>query len=350
MFQTIHYHRASGFGLVEIMVGMVIGMFGIIIMMQLFAFSEGQKRATTGGDDAQNNGAIALYGLQRDILQGGYGASDVKLLGCDVLLRTGVTLSAMVPVTINPAAIPLGDANTDTVLVVYGNSNGSPQGDGITSQPATTSYAVQTPTSFVANDQVIAVPQNRPTTCSLVLDQVANVTNPDVTVATGVANMTNGTLYNLGQAPKILAYAIRGGNLTMCDYTTVDCSIKQNAVSAATWLAMWPPIASNIVSMRAEYGRDISVPMDATVDVYDQNLPGTACAWSAVYALRVALVARSVQFDKNTLTPSAPTWMGSANTPIVLTADAHWQNYRYKVFQTVVPIRNAAWLGVQPGC
>ena len=350
MFPTLHYPRAAGFGLVEIMVSMVIGMFGIMVMLQLFSFTEGQKRATTGGDDAQNDGAIALYQLQRDILQGGYGISDVKMLGCDVALRAGVTLSAMVPVTINAAAIPAGDANTDTVLVVYGNSNGSPQGDGITSQPASASYAVQTPTAFAADDQVIAVPQNRPAPCSLVLDTVANITNPNVTVAGGVANMTNGMLYNLGQAPKILAYAIRGGNLTVCDYMAVDCSVAENTVSAATWQAMWPPIASNIVSLRAEYGRDSSVPPDAIVDGYDQNPPGTACAWSAVYALRVALVARSVQFDKATLTANAPTWMGSANTPIDLSADANWQNYRYKLFQTVVPLRNVTWLGVQSGC
>ena len=332
----------------EIMVGLVIGALGIIIMLQLFAFSEGQKRAITGGDDIQNNGAIALYGLQRDILQGGYGISDVKLLGCDVTLPSGVILGAMAPVTINPPAIPPGDANTDTVLVVYGNSNGSPQGDGISSQPATASYAVQTPTSFVANDQVVAAPQNRPVSCALVLDQVAAVANPNVTVATGVANMTNGTLYNLGQAPKILAYAVRGGNLTQCDFTLVDCRSAENTVSAATWLTMWPAIASNIVSLRAEYGRDTSVPKDAMVDVYDQSTPATACGWSAVYALRIALVARSVQFEKNALTTSAPAWMGTA--PIVLTGNADWQHYRYKVFQTVAPIRNVTWLGVQTGC
>ncbi|MCX7179106.1 MAG: prepilin-type N-terminal cleavage/methylation domain-containing protein, partial [Proteobacteria bacterium] len=57
---------AQGFSLVEIMVGMVIGMLGIIVMMQIFALAEGQKRSTTGGGDAQNTGAIALYGLQRD--------------------------------------------------------------------------------------------------------------------------------------------------------------------------------------------------------------------------------------------------------------------------------------------
>ena len=70
-------HRpAAGFSLVEIMVGMVIGMLGLIIMMQVFSLSESQKRTTTGGGDAHSNGAIALFGLQRDLRQAGFGVSD----------------------------------------------------------------------------------------------------------------------------------------------------------------------------------------------------------------------------------------------------------------------------------
>jgi type IV pilus assembly protein PilW len=51
------------------MVAMVIGMIGMIIMMQVFSTAEGQRRATTGTGDAQSNGAMALYALQRDIRQ-----------------------------------------------------------------------------------------------------------------------------------------------------------------------------------------------------------------------------------------------------------------------------------------
>ena len=122
---------AAGFTLVEIMVGMVIGMLGLIIMMQVFSLSEGQKRTTTGGGDAQSNGAIALFGLQRDLRQAGFGVSDPNLLGCSVALRAGVTLNGFAPVTINHAGIPAGDPNTDTLLLVYSRTRGSPQGDRI---------------------------------------------------------------------------------------------------------------------------------------------------------------------------------------------------------------------------
>ncbi|MBK8385248.1 MAG: prepilin-type N-terminal cleavage/methylation domain-containing protein [Candidatus Accumulibacter sp.] len=78
--------RPRGFTLVEVMVAMVIGMIGIIIMMQVFASAEGQKRTTTGTGDAQSNGAMAIYTLQRDIREAGYGFNAMNALGCALVL------------------------------------------------------------------------------------------------------------------------------------------------------------------------------------------------------------------------------------------------------------------------
>ena len=368
--------RAAGFTLVEIMVGMVIGVLGMIIMMQVFTLSESQKRTTTGGGDAQSSGAIALFGLQRDLRQAGYGASDLKLVGCNVLLRAGVTLNSIAPVTINPASITGQDANTDTLLIVYGNTNGSPQGDGIVAQPASGGtavapdiYAVQTPTSFNPGDQVIATPQTRATPCNLSLASVAAVgtivgssANVAVTAGTGVASMSNGTLFNLGQAPKILAYAIRSGNLTQCNYLVNDCGNAANNANSAIWV----PISNNIVSMKALYGRDTSAPMDGIVDVFDSTAPANACDWVKVSGVQLALVARNANFEKTVVTavadPGPPyrslAWDGDttsnpaavAANNIDLSANTTWQNYRYRVLQTVVPLRNLIWQGVQTGC
>lgn len=348
-------YRSAGFTLVEIMVGMVVALLGIIVVMQVYSLFEGQRRTTSGSDDAMTSGAIALYGLQRDIRQAGYGFSDVNLVGCSITLPSGGNI-ALAPVTINPATsvVPAGDANTDTLLIAYGNSNGSVEGDGITSQPGTSIYAVQTPTSFSANDYIVAKPQVRPNPCNLALDRVANVASPNVTAASGVAGMTSGSLFNLGQTPRVMAYAIRSGNLTVCDYMTGDCGDAAQTGNSAIWV----PIADNIVSLRADYGHDSSGTMDAIVDTYDQTTPATACNWARTSAVRVALVARSAQSGGGTVTAAAPTWLGTANaTPIAIDLSATtvptgltWQNYRYKIFQTTVPLRNITALGVPTGC
>jgi type IV pilus assembly protein PilW len=349
--------RAAGFSLVEIMVGMVIGMFGIIIMLQVFSLAESQKRSTTSGSDAQTSGAIAMFGVQRDVRQAGLGLTDAKLIACNVLLRAGVTVNTLAPVTINHPNVAGGDANTDTLLVVYGSSNGSPQGDGITSQTSQAIYLVQTPSSFTASltyasaDKVIATLSARPSPCNLVLDWVvppaAGASTATVAVNTGVAGMTNGTLFNAGQSPKVLAYRINAGNLEQCDYMVNNCS----TTAASTWI----PIASNIVSLRARYGRDTNNPMDGVADVWDRTAMASACDVAKVSAVQLALVARSARGETTNVTPSTaaasyPTWEGNASAAINITGLTNWQKYRYRVFQSTVPIRNIAWQGAITGC
>lgn len=339
--------RAAGFSLIEILVGLGIGMIGIIVIMQVFSVSEGQRRTTSTGGDAQTAGAIALHTLSRDLRQGGYGLASFNLLGCNITLPTGAVVPAA-PVTVNPAGIPAGDANTDVIQVVYGNANIAIEGDVVNQQSAPGTYAVRTPTNFSSGDFVVAEPETRPNPCNLLVAQVnAPPTATTVSVDTGEPGVTaRGVLYNLGQTPRVLAYAVRSGKLTVCDFTQNNCA------SGATDQTVWSPIAEGVASLRAEYGRDTRAPMTTNIiaDTWDQAAPATACDWARIAALRLALVARSGQYDKNDITTTAPTWAGTATTPVDLSGNSDWQHYRYKTFQTVVPIRNMAWMGVQPGC
>jgi Tfp pilus assembly protein PilW len=63
----------SGFSIVEIMVGMVIALLATIVIFQVFGVSEGIKRTTTNGGDAQQNGAVVLLTLERSLREAGYG-------------------------------------------------------------------------------------------------------------------------------------------------------------------------------------------------------------------------------------------------------------------------------------
>lgn len=357
-------HRQHGVSLVEVMVALVIGLIATLVVMQVFQLSEGARRSTVGGDDAQMAGTLSLSALQRELRQSGYGSAAFPLLGCSLTLPGGWTLPALAPVTINPpvAVVPPGDVNTDTLLVMYGSGGGSPEGDLVSAQAPQNVYSVATPTSFAIGDFVVAAQEwmsptgggMRPvaTPCALTLEQVAAVSAPSpptVTVGLGTAAMTNGTLYNFGATPRFIAYAVRSGELTMCDYLANDCSGGVNNP------AVWTPIGQGIVSLRAVYGRDNSVPaMDGVVDQYVRATPANQCGWARVAAMQVALVSRSGEFDKNlgTSVPviPAPEWRASDAAAIDLTADPDWQRYRYKVFETTVPIKNVVWQGVLTGC
>jgi len=79
-----------------------------------------------------------------------------------------------------------------------------------------------------------------------------------------------------------------------------------------------------------------------------------------VLAVRVALVARSSQYEKSEVTASEPEWnlgsaatvTGSANCTSVsgskcltlkISNLVDWKHYRYKVYDTVIPLRNVLW-------
>lgn len=339
---------SRGFSIVEIMVGMVIALVGVVIMAEVLVNSEERNRTTSSGNDAFSSGAIMLHMLQKDLQQAGYGLNTLNLLNCNLTLPSGATVP-LAPVVLNPAAtlLPSGDANTDRVLVAYGNDDGQPEGNAI-NNIAGAVYTMQSPTSFHVGDYVVAYPAS--CAANLTLAKVTAVTATTVTVDTGVAGGT--ILYNMGNSPRFVGYRIRSGALQSCDYLASDCRTNSG---------QWVDVTGNIVSLQAVYGRDTSAvgSMDGLPDVWDQTTPTTACGWARTSAIRLALVSRSNQYETkidtttkqrvcDQVTTTAPTWNGS--TSINLSANSSWQCYRYRTFETIAPTRNVVWMGTQSSC
>lgn len=339
MMRRLHTRRERGLSLVELMVGIVVAMAAVLVVTQMFRLSEGQRRTTTGGDDAQMSGAIAISLLQRELRQAGQGIMSPQLLMCQLDLGNGRSVASLAPVIINPAGIPDGDDGTDVLLIAYGAGWASPEGGRIGLQPAPATYAVPGSQSYQVGDRVIATPANRNTPCQLTLTSVSAVpTTSTVTVALGMANAANGVLYNLGRAPRFLAYAVRSQRLTVCELMTQNCTneLPEN----------WTEVADNIVSLRAQYARDTSALRDGTADTFNaaNSTLNTPISWGCVVGVRVALVARNRQPEKEDLPIDAPTWSGAASAPLQMPGN-DWRRYRYKTFEATVPLRNAPGAG-----
>lgn len=366
--------RSLGFGLIEIMVAMLIGLFGVLIMMQMLTVSEDQKRTTTGANDSMSEGMIALQYLQSEIRSSGYGITNPQLLGCTLNLTptmavplVPVAINPLKPGTVNTPLITVGDANTDTLLVVSTNNFGMPEGDavlGLGNNQMTTAAA------FAKDDWIIDTPATRQANCTFNLEKVQTATPSTgiVTLATPRTLTQTDIIFNFGQSFRIMGYAVRTNpqnsystTLMKCDFTNVITNSNADCSNAANWTA----VSNDIVSLRAQYGRDISpnpvtnvptssalqqIGMDGVLDVFDQVAYGTMCGWYRIPAVRLAVVARSAQMERNTVTAAPPVWdgsiadnpQGSTQTQILLTGNANWQYYRYRMFQTVVPVRNVA--------
>src|SRR5437868_15405672 len=76
--------RESGISLIEIMVGLVIGLIATAVILQTFAVSEGYKRNTTSAGDAQQNGLFSTFTLSLELANAGNGLaiSGVDLATC----------------------------------------------------------------------------------------------------------------------------------------------------------------------------------------------------------------------------------------------------------------------------
>jgi type IV pilus assembly protein PilW len=356
------------------MVALVIGLLAMIVVLQVFWLSEGSKRTSTSGGDAQQSGALALYQIQRDLLQAGYGMNSMPMLGCTLRgydagppVRDPIPPSVFVPVFIAQGA---GNAS-DTLTISYGN-------DDIQTTPATltqanngtnVNYQVTTKLGFDLMDLIVVTEAGNPD-CTLA--QVNNIPPPTSSVIihnTGVNNPRYNKASGIGISYNVGALVYNLGQLPVSDiYTVVAPSAAspsgvltiQNSISDA----VAAPLADGIINLQAEYGADDGVndgtvsrasyvANDGIVDHWTTVNPTTPAGWGQIIAVRVVVVARSSLREKINRTTGAcdatanmPSWSGSATSPITLSDDSDgtsWRCYRYKTYEATVPLRNMIW-------
>jgi type IV pilus assembly protein PilW len=388
MNRTAHRHRRPverldsgldgrrGVTLIELMVGMTIGLLATLVVSQVMAFAEGQRRSITSGSDAQVNAALALYTLQREVQMAGYGLSASQTgLGCTIksVNFTGANGGDR---TLAPVVIVDGVSGAPDTLRVLSSGKDSfsvpilVTENHPTSGIGSDSFTVNNSLGVDNGDLMIVVPrvQSSSQTCTVIRANGAHTAtsifhdsgvgdsgawngasagNLLATFPSGGYTAFEGYLVNLGSTLIDRTYSISaGGDLQVVEFDTATASSLAARV-------LFP----QIVNIQALYGKDTSG--DGVIDVYDNTTPTTAAGWQQVRAVRVALVARSAQYEKEDVTPTAPSWdLGSTPTVtgssscgssqcISLKVDtdmsSNWKRYRYKVYDTVIPVRNLVW-------
>jgi type IV pilus assembly protein PilW len=407
-----------GFSMIELMVAMLIGLIGMIIIFQVFEVSEGIKRTTTSGGDAQQNGAVALFVIERDLRSAGNGFNETPMAGCEIIgfdSKRGATpdfppvgtTMLLVPARITSTGVA---TDPDQLTLFYGSNPKVVNATTLTSimtlplaSPPTLTLknaygyrpgdliVLQDPAAVPAKKCSVVEVTRAPSPAYSLVDYADNGGNyqtvdPVDTVVTrfnkpgGMGVIYNGTgagvtrVYNMGNihqpkgAPDLPVHNT---------YAIVNRSLTVTSLFVATDAPASPQVstvADNIVHLRALYGVDDG-PYDANgqgdgilerfVDVATFNAIGQP--WRHVLAVRVTLVARSALAEKpsegasgcdattdGTEVPPGPdrrpkwTPPGAVGVPVPqvafnLTADPDWKCYRYRVFETTVPLRNWIW-------
>ncbi len=343
--------QQAGFTLIEIMIGLVIGMLVALVITQVLSMFEGQKRATTGTADAQTNGSIALYNISRELQLAGYplmptGAAGVadSPLECTTVTYGATGITSISPITItNGVAVAGVSPASDTITITYGNS----QSGGVASTiGAIVGSAVTVGSNFGCAVGDIVMVQNGATCALSGATAVTGTAAPMSVTLNNTANaVVGGNLSCLG-VWNTVTYAVNGGNL------------ERNGV----------PVVAGVVNLQAQYGIAASANSNVVTQWVDATSGGTWDAPTApirnrIKSVRIAVIARNTKIEPfavttacSSTTLATPTglcaWDATSANPSVASpapsvdlspGNATWDRYHYRVFETIIPLRNIVW-------
>jgi type IV pilus assembly protein PilW len=371
--------RAAGFTLIELMIGLGIGLLASLAVTHVLVNHEGQKRATTSGSDANVNGALALSTVQRTVQSAGYGfAAAPGVIYCPLKAKYNGVAPVGFPDRLVPVTITNGASDAPDTIRVLASGKGSfaiPTALAGTYNPATTGtkliFPAITNVGFEgqaldasgivtgAGDLVVAA------TDAGVDCEMFEVTGKGKPADTNIpradaASRWNATgfpagIYNAG------ALLLNMGRPVDVAYSVVNNSLRMKAlhIDAATGAPSYDAspveLFPDIVQLQALYGKDTNA--DGKIDQWDNATPTTNAGWRQIVAVRVALLARSSQYERDEVTTANPQWdLGTAaSAPDATTCGSSkclklkidslddWKHYRYRVFETVIPLRNMLW-------
>jgi type IV pilus assembly protein PilW len=329
--------RQAGFTIIELMVGLAIGLLLTTVIIQVMSVFEVKTRTTTGAADAQTNGGIALYTIGRDLQMAGYPLLPVtnSPLECTTFTFGTTGITSISPVSVTDGVATSTASASDTLVVRYGSTLKG----GVPTQVTAMGPPLSVVTNFGCENGDITLITNS-TTCALSNINAPVTGTTTLSLASSAGATVGANLACLGAIWNQITYAVNNGNL------------ERNGV----------PTLTGIVNLQVQYG----ISATANSNQITQWVDASGGTWAApsvanrnrIKAIRLAVVARNEKKELTNVTAAcssttapAPTglcaWEGSAGSPaptIDLSAnDPDWLRYRYRVFETIIPLRNVIW-------
>jgi type IV pilus assembly protein PilW len=348
-----------GFSLIEIMIGVVIGLIAILVIYQVFAASEGLKRNTTSAGDAQQNGLLASFmlGVELSNASNGVAMAWKQLDSCPTAATTAATTLRPIPILITAGG---GLTFPDSFVVNYSISNNVIAPAPFKAASASNApYVVHAPLGFRVGDVVVAVSGGSFGAGTCAISSVTAVSAP--TAACGPPDVCGGWVTiahtNAPFAFTDDASLLNMGPGTAAQRVLYDVDLTSNALrSSLLWDANGAPVAtptpnplaSNIVNMKLLYG------IDSDGDGFLDAWVAPTGAWSAanllvapaatlrqIKAVRLGIIVRGEQWDRSA--PDVTALLFSDAIPFTQSFPAAGGNYRYRWYETIIPMRNPVW-------
>lgn len=381
--------RNGGVTLIELLVAMAIGLVVTLAVTSMVIVGESQKRSTTSVNDANQSGNYAAYVLDRALRSAGSGftqAWDLGVFGCRLNIKRDDSTAVLPRTTAFPApfaGFPLTvrvapvlifrpASGSDVLMVMSGNSSA-----GDIARPVLSAGSAS---NKLRLDNTIGLREgdigllSRSGTDDCLVQQVH--ANPAFADSSGNDNLPlGGTYYTTSGADTSLATLITGGtafftpignlsadNLQLrmfgvnADRTLVSYDLMQTAggdTAAKRDEQAQQGIADGVVALRAVYAIDKNedgnfdltndawvAPDDAAYNI--TQMMSTPAKVRRILAVRVAMVLRSTNYEKDVVSKSSLTLFDdlpdTLNESYAISGDG--LHFRHRVVEFTVPLRN----------
>ncbi len=382
--------RNGGVTLIELLVAMAIGLVVTLAVTSMVIVGESRKRSTTSFNDANQSGNYAAYVLDRALRSAGSGftqAWDLGIFGCQLNIKRGSdtvlprTTAFPAPFTGVPQAVRVAPvliyrpaSGSDVLIVMGGNSSAGDIARPVRSAGSAANKLRLDNTIGLRQGDIGLLSRNGTADC--LVEQVH--ANPAFVDAAGNDNLPLGGTYyaTSGQADNTdlatfiadgTAFFTPIGNLTAnnlqlqmfgvnADRTLVSYDLMQTAGGATAAIRdaqAQQGIADGVVALRAVYAIDknedgnFDLTNDAWVAPNDTayNIPemmSTPAKVRRVLAVRVAMVLRSTNYEKEVVSKSSLTLFNdlpdALNESYAISGDD--LHFNHRVVEFTVPLRN----------
>lgn len=374
-------HPQQGFTLVELLVAMLLGLITVLVVAQVMLMTESRKRTTTSGSEATVNSAMALYTIERDARNAGYGMTAIlSALGCEI--RAVHKDTGAMTFTLTPVVIEQGTSDgPDKITFMTSTKDGAPLPVIVKDHPTpSANFKVNSSSGISDGDIMIAVPPEGSTDWCSLFEVTKDGSEKKNDPGNVQHNSGNPAVWNLPNSKDLFppagynkGYLINLGRWSVRTYAIVDNGLSLTSLNTTTGKAddarvLFP----QIIQLQAEYGLDKTVDDGKTnITEWTEATPGTAADWRMVKAIRVAVVARSDVYEKDggvdnkgvvteegnlaaidyqscrEASTRAVCWAGGTIKAKTSATDTEWQHHRHRVYEAVIPIRNVIWRETQ---
>ncbi|HEV7358811.1 MAG TPA: PilW family protein [Steroidobacteraceae bacterium] len=384
----------KGMTLIELMVAMTIGLGITLAITSVLIASENHKRTTTSTNDAQQTGSYAYYALDKALRGAGSSIAesafptDVGILGCHLNATPILPHAGAFPApfagflggaagTLNVAPLLIGknqspDGLSDVIMLMSGSGSAGGVSRQITGGGSANTATLDNVVGFANSNDLVLVSQSGVADC--LMEQVASVAPPAPTLNLGGLYYTpaGGATSMATLAVSTSSYVTPIGNADANNIQFMLFGVDSNHIlysyDLLQNLKVWrttggdsaQAIGDGVVQMNALYGIDTTGagiqnawagPGDAGWDI--NTVMNSPAKMKQIVSVRIALVVRGEYYDTkrdnlgNPIPVSPPTLTvfnglvsaaGALDKTINLNATD--QQFRYRVFEFTVPLRN----------